>query len=385
MPVATLHFIVDQPFRGITTTNVDVETSFGTSCDMPFIKGSSYLVYANRDSVSNRLVTGICLGTEDVRNSDKDLIYLRSLTQQGVTESINGLLARMRYTPITGAKIEVRNGKKIFEAASDEKGRFSISVGEPGTYTVKLSVPSSVPLPSTQTDQGEKLESTGNLTTIEYKVQLRKFQCDYRQFDLFPDDDVQGTAKISGAVLDASGHPVRKGSVYLTTDIDYGEFKSAQLDTNGLFHFEKILGGEYFLVFNPDNNAPGPNDAPYPRTFYPHAPDSGGAARIIITQGAILDNLILRLGPALRARVVSGRVVWGDGTPATKVYLSLDEGERFVRSIDVDKNGRFSVKVYGDFKYVLEARGSSAGRYGKSERVSITDKSTNLKLVLKPE
>src|ERR1051325_9534658 len=31
MPVATLHFIVDQPFRGITTTNVDVETSFGTS------------------------------------------------------------------------------------------------------------------------------------------------------------------------------------------------------------------------------------------------------------------------------------------------------------------------------------------------------------------
>src|ERR1041384_5607299 len=50
MPVATLHFIVDEPFRGITTTTVDVETSFGTSCDLPFIKGRSYLVYANRDS-----------------------------------------------------------------------------------------------------------------------------------------------------------------------------------------------------------------------------------------------------------------------------------------------------------------------------------------------
>ena len=68
-----------------------------------------------------------------------------------------------------------------------------------------------------------------------------------------------------------------------------------------------------------------------------------------------------------------------------EVYLSLEEGERFVRSIDVDKNGRFSVKVYGDFKYVLEARGSSEGRQGKSDRVPITDKSTNLKLILKPE
>src|SRR6185295_19339680 len=109
MPVATLHFIVEEPFRGVTTTTVDVETAFGTTCDMAFVKGKSYLVYANRDSLSDRLVTGICLGTDDVSNSDAGLIYLRSLMQQGVTESISGLLARMRYEPISLAKIEVRN------------------------------------------------------------------------------------------------------------------------------------------------------------------------------------------------------------------------------------------------------------------------------------
>ena len=382
MPVATLHFVVEEPFRGVTTTTVDVENVVWTSCDMPFIKGRSYLVYANRDTFSHRLVTGICMGTDDVRNLDNDLIYLRSLMQQGVTESINGLLARMRYEPISGAKIEVRNGKKNFEAASDDKGRFSVSVDGPGTYTVRLLIPTSVRLPPAQTDRGEKLESSDTLTTIEYKVQLGKAQCDYRQFDLFP-EYLDETAKISGVVLDASGRAVRKGAVYLTTD--GGRFKSAELDANGSFNFEKIPGGKYFLVLNPDNIAPGPSDAPYPRTFYPHAPDSSGAAEIIIPQGATLDNLMLRVGPPLRTRVVSGRVVWRDETPPTKVYLSLDEDERFVRSIDVDKNGRFSVKVYGDFKYVLEARGSSEGRYGRSERVPITEKSTNLKLILKPK
>ena len=384
MPVATLHFIVEEPFRGITTATVDVETSFGTSCDMPFVKGERYLVYADRDSLSGRLVTGICMGTEDVRNTNEDLAYIHALMRGEVTWSINGLLARMKYEPISGAKIEVRNGKKTLEATSDEKGRFSVSVDRPGMYTVKVLVPSSESVQPAQVAPGNKFDIVGTFTKIEYRVELGKAQCDYHQFDLFT-FALPGTAKIAGTVVDASGRPVRKGSVYLTTDVGYDRFQAAQLDAKGSFKFEEIPGGEYLLVLNPDNNAPGEDDPPYPRTYYPHAPDSSGAAKIIITQGATLDNLTLRVGPALPPRVVSGRVVWGDGTPPTKVYLSLEEGGRFVRSVNVAKNGWFTFKVYGDFKYVLEARGLSKSRYGKSGPVPIADKSTNLKLVLKPE
>ena len=57
-PTATLHFIVEQPFRGITTPAVDVGTLSGTSCDMKFEKGVRYLIYAERDSGSNPTFCG---------------------------------------------------------------------------------------------------------------------------------------------------------------------------------------------------------------------------------------------------------------------------------------------------------------------------------------
>lgn len=44
LPTVMLHFIVEQPFRGITANRVDVETLSGTSCDMRFGKGERYLI-----------------------------------------------------------------------------------------------------------------------------------------------------------------------------------------------------------------------------------------------------------------------------------------------------------------------------------------------------
>ncbi|HEX7330559.1 MAG TPA: carboxypeptidase-like regulatory domain-containing protein, partial [Pyrinomonadaceae bacterium] len=142
LPTAMLHFIVEEPFRGITSATVDIETFSGTSCDMQFVKGIRYLIYANRGSGSNQLFAGPCTRTTELRNADEDLTYLRSLAQQGVTESIAGRIARFKYEPMAGIKIEVRKESKSFETTSDEQGNFSFSLAGPGTYTVKLLVPS---------------------------------------------------------------------------------------------------------------------------------------------------------------------------------------------------------------------------------------------------
>lgn len=80
--------------------------------------------------------------------------------------------------------------------------------------------------------------------------------------------------------------------------------------------------------------------------------------------------------------MVSGRVVREDGGPVTNVNLTLYDGERYVQSVSVDKNGRFSFKVYGDFKYALEAW-MWVKDNRKSGRVAITDKPTNLRIVVK--
>ena len=383
LPVATLHFIVEQSFRGITSGTVDIETLSGTSCDGNFVKGIRYLIYAHREAESKQLFAGPCSRTTELRYADEDLSYLRSLAQQGVKESVAGRIAQSKYEPIAGVKIEVRKENKSFETTSDEKGNFSLSLAGPGTYTVKLLVPSSIGVLSHREDLISNIDTTDTLTTIEYKVELEKSECDYREFDLFP-VDLHATAEISGTVMTASDRPVNGGDVYLLEgEEDSNRFLSAKIEANGSFKFENVAVGEYLLVLNPDNRAPDENEPPYARTFYPHAIDASRATKIVVTEGAKLENLTLRVGPPWRARTVSGKVVWEDGSAAAKPHLTLYDGDRYVRPVDVDKNGRFKFKVYGDFKYALEAT-VWGERSGESDRVPITDKSTNLTLVLKP-
>ena len=381
-PLATLHFIVEQPFRGITTTTVDVQTPSGTSCDVPFVKGKRYLIYADRDSESKQLYTGMCMGGGEVEDAVDDLNYIRSLAQQGVAESIEGRVVRGKYTPVSGVKIEVRNENKTIEAAADERGDFSIPVAGPGTYSVKVLVPSSVAVMATRDDLLDKFDTTDALTTIEYKVELKKNQCDYRQFDTFP-IDLHATAVVSGNVLTATGRPVDKGYVYLQRASDPDRSDFVKIEADGSFKFENVPVGEFHLVLNPRNEAPGENDPPYARTFYPNATDVSGATKIVVTEGAKLENLTLRVGTAFKARTVSGKVVWEKGGPGAGAHISIYNGDQYVRAVEADEKGAFSFKVYGDFKYSLHVTvfGEPLGRGGP---VPITDKSTNVTIVVKP-
>ena len=381
--MATLHFIVEQPFRGITSATVDVGTASGTGCDIQFVKGKRYLIYADRGSESKQLFTGMCMGGGEVADAVDDLNYIRSVMQQGVTESIAGRVVRGKYKPVTGVKVEVRNEKKTFETTSDENGDFSVSLAGPGTYSVKVLVPSSVAVMATREDLLDKLETTDVLTTIEYKVELARSQCDYRQFDTFP-VDLHATAEISGTVLTASGRPVDQGYVYLQRASDPDRSDFTKIEAGGSFKFEGVPVGEFHLVLNPRNEAPGENDPPYARTFYPNATDVSGATKIVVTEGAKLENLTLRVGPALKARTVSGKVVWQKGGPGAGAHLSVYNGDQYVRRVEVDKKGSFSFKVYGDFKYSMYAH-VYGEPFGKSDRVAIPEKSTNLTLVVKPQ
>lgn len=383
MPNAMLHFIVEQPFRGITTATVDVETFYGTTCDLGFVKGKRYLIYAERDSETKQLFAGPCNRNTELENAVEDLNYIRSLKEQGVAESIAGRVTRMKYEAIPGAKIEVRNENKNFETASDKDGSFSVSLPGPGTYTVRVLVPASMTITPAGEDPIGKVESTDALTTIEYKVELGKSQCNYRQFDLFP-IDLHATAEISGNVLTTSGRPVEKGHVYLLKASDYDRYRYADLEANGFFKFANVAAGEYLLVLNPNNQAPGEYDAPHARAFYPNATDASDATKIVVSEGAKLENVTLRVRPAWKERTVSGRVVWPDGRPITDASVSLYNGDRHLRSIEVDNKGWFIFKVYGEFKYAIEAN-EWGNRPGKSARVALTDKSTNLTLVLKPK
>ncbi|HWN07691.1 MAG TPA: carboxypeptidase-like regulatory domain-containing protein [Pyrinomonadaceae bacterium] len=381
MPTVMLHFIVEQPFRGVAGNRVDVETLHGTSCDMKFEKGQRYLIYASRERDSNQLFAGPCTRTTELKHAIDDLNYIRTVTQQEAKESILGRLLRNKYEPLPGLKVTVQGGDKTLEAKTDQKGDFSVSVPGPGKYTVRAFIPFAAAVMAYREDEQGKIETTDALTTFEYEVQIGKNECQYRQLDTFK-VDLHATAEVSGNVLTASGRPVSPGYVYLVnaTDPDDSDFK--KLDANGSFKFEGVAVGEYYLVLNPRNQAPDENDAPYPRTYYPNMAEASAATKIVVTEGAKLESLTLRVGQSWKGRVVTGKVVWQDGRSLQNAHISLYDGDRYIRLIKLDEKGRFNFNVYGDFKYAILAE-SWGQDHGKSERVSITEKSTGLKLVLK--
>jgi hypothetical protein len=383
MPTVMLHFIVEQPFRGVAGNRVDVETLHGTSCDMPFKKGERYLIYAGRDQDSKQLFAGPCMGTTNLKHAVDDLNYIRTVTQQQAKETILGRLLHFRYDPLPGNKVTVHGSDKTFETKTDENGDFSVSVPGPGKYTVRVFIPYAAEfLPSSQEERG-KLETTDALTTFEYEVQVARNQCQYRQLDTVK-VDLHATAEVSGSVLTAAGRAVSTGYVYLVHAADFDRSEFVKLDEDGSFKFEGVAVGEYYVVLNPRNEAPDDDDPPYPRTYYPNAPEVSAATKIVVTEGAKLENLTLRVGRPWKERVVSGKVVWQDGQVPKNAHVSLYDADRYVRLIKLDEKGRFDFKVYGDFKYVISATVWGQTR-GQSERISITDKkSTGLTLVLKP-
>lgn len=383
LPLATLQFLVEQPYRGVSGAHIEVVTTSGTMCDMKFQKGKRYLVYADFDEDTKQLVTGFCSRTTALANAEDDLAYLRKVTQQGVDESVSGKIAKNQTVGLPDLKIEVEGNDKTFETTTDPNGNFSFSLPGPGKYKVRVFVQYAAGAINFAGGLKVKTSATDTLTTIEYNVTLEKNQCNYTTLDVFK-IDLHATAVISGHVLTASGQPVTKGFVHLVDIANANRDYVEKLADDGGFKFEEIAGGEYYLVLNRRNEAPDNSNSPYPRSYYPNASESRDATRIVVTEGAELKELVLRVGPQLPKRRVSGIVLWKDGRALEDANVSVYAGSRYLRRIELDKKGRFDFVIYGDFDYSIEASDYRGEIQGSSERLKIpSQNSTDLKLVLR--
>jgi hypothetical protein len=139
---------------------------------------------------------------------------------------------------------------------------------------------------------------------------------------------------------------------------------------------------------NPNDDPPDGSNAPYARTYFPGVSNSRDASLITVTEGAKLENLNIRLPALLKQRVITGKVVWSNGRPVpdAMVFLYNTATNREVTGVRSDQLGHFELKVYGDFKYEIDADSDSV-ESGKSERVKVPQSGAlkPFKLVLKPE
>jgi hypothetical protein len=213
-------------------------------------------------------------------------------------------------------------------------------------------------------------------------VTLAKSQCSHLELDVYGTDP-RATATVAGNVLTATGQAVDKGAVSLINEVDTGPDYVALLKTDGSFRFERVAPGEYHLALNAMKEVPEEFDAPYARTYYPATTDKLEAKKIRVVEGAVIENLAMRVGPRMTERSVAGTVVWKSGRQLENAHISVYSGNEYVRYVSIDEDGRFKCILYGDYDYSIDASDHIDEIEGHSQRIKIPQgNSTALRLVI---
>lgn len=365
-------FIVEESFRGVSGPRIEVATAT-TLCDPVFKKGKRYLVYSSLHQETNQLFTGYCNGTGLAVDIDDTVKELRKLRQREVEESISGRVVFRRYQGVPGIKIEVTSKDKTFNTVTNKYGQFSFSLPAPGSFKVRVLVPYSARLMGISDDDVfVRSTQTDSLSAYEYDVTLEKSECSYLTLDI-EGIDTRASATVAGNVLTATGQGIERGTVHLLNVADTGSDYGALVKNDGSFTFKQVAPGEYYLVLNDDNEVPDERDAPYARIYYPAAADKREAKTIQVTEGATIENLVMRVGERMSERIIEGKAVWKSGRALEYPYLRVYSGDKYVRRARIMReDGTFKFILYGDFDYSIEAWDDDDDEIeGHSQRVKI--------------
>jgi hypothetical protein len=161
--------------------------------------------------------------------------------------------------------------------------------------------------------------------------------------------------------------------------------EQATSDVDGLYEFEQVRTGDFYLGINLDR--PASPDMPYGQWYFPGTADPAGATVVHLPETPGVQTFDLILPEPQKDRIIEGVVVWPDGRPA-RAGLTLEDprwpGYASHRGADAD--GRFLLHSLDGTLYRLHAVGrvSSISSFSSisAEPVEIQPGSAPLKLRL---
>lgn len=341
-------FSVEQAFSGVTGTEVEVFTGRGGGdCGVGFRMGQRYLVYAYRHE--NKLSTSICTRTRLFSQATEDLAFLGTLTSALPGVTIHGAINReegRRDEPLSSdVLITIEGESQRKEIRPDADGRFSVSGLPAGKYKVTLHLPEA-------------------LTTYKNEQEITVSDRGCGALDWYVTDN----GRVNGRVVNADGEPIPRilvGLVQAGANPKENHVKLEQTDDAGNFKLSAVPRGRYLLVVN-HTRFPDPKDPnkSYPPTFYPGVLDQAQAQAITVGPGEKLNELLVRVPAKLPPSVVEVSVVWSDGSPVAKAFLSITDvtqGESSLsHSVQTDEQGRTTIDGYVGEKLVISARSDRA-------------------------
>lgn len=363
----TFKFSVEQPYLGVTGTEIEVATGFGGGdCGYQFKIGQRYLVYAYGEK---KLTTSICTRTKSFASANEDLAFLGNLSSAPPGATIYGQVVHDKkgdsssLGPDVVVTIEGDNVRR--EIRPDAQGRYRVSGLPPGKFKVTLQLPDTL---TTYQPQREISVADRGCAAVGYHL--------------------TDNGKVSGRVFDPEGRPVARILVSLVepdSDPKTKYVKLERTDEEGNYSFSAVPAGRYIIAVN-FNRYPDPNDPTnaYPGSFYPGVTDQPNAEVITLAVGEKLTGLNIRVPPRKPLSVVTGQVVWADGSPVVKASLTVTDVTNYESSvghgIQADEQGKFVINGYIGQKLIIEARSNrpyvpTGARFDpmeRSEKVRIT-------------
>ena len=145
-----VRFRVFESWRSKVPDEVEVKTGLGGGdCGYTFMKGMTYLVYA--DSRTGGLRTSICSRTRPLSQAAEDIAYLKgtAATSSEAGRIFGTVQYERRWDPkggttperlIAAYPVTLSDGKQTWKAVTDSSGRYEFIVPA-GTYTITLTTP----------------------------------------------------------------------------------------------------------------------------------------------------------------------------------------------------------------------------------------------------
>jgi hypothetical protein len=345
----TYKFSIEQSYLGVDGTEIEIFTgSGGGDCGYEFKIGERYLVYAYH--YEGRLSTSICTRTRPFTRATEDIEFLGNLSSAPAGATIHGQIIhtvmsdkeKPERKPVAPEVFVVIEGEGIKrQVRPDQEGRYRVSGLPAGKFKVAVML-----LGTLTTHQPERDVTVANrgCAAVSYYI--------------------TDNGRVSGRVFDAEGQPVARIMISLVNPDSDPKKDYVQLnrtDESGRFSFSAVPAGRYLIAVN-FNRYPKLNDPTlaYPPSFYPGVIDQANAEVITLETGGKLTDLDIRVPLRQPASVLTGRVVWADGSPIAGAALTvIDVTQAESNSgygVQADEQGRFTINGYLGQKLVLEGR-----------------------------